>query len=81
MIRALLAKADPKGYELVWVSTRQAAIEATSQQAPDVILVGYRLGDCAGIQLIREIAAAGWRAPVMLLTGAESQEADFEAIA
>lgn len=79
-VRDMLAKADGPRHEITWVSTRQAATEALSENAYDVALVGYRLADCAGIALIRQAANVGWSVPFILFTGSESREADFEAI-
>jgi signal transduction histidine kinase len=45
---------------------------------PDVCLLDLRLGERTGIELLREARSAGCRVPIIVLTGAKSNELDVE---
>ena len=75
----LLEEVKETDYEIVWVSKYGEALEALRKDNYDVCLVDYRLGEGTGIELLREAAAMGCRAPMILLTGQGDKEIDLEA--
>jgi two-component sensor histidine kinase/CheY-like chemotaxis protein len=93
-LRVLLVEDDPDDYALTrdllgdsgrrfnldWVSTYDAGLEAIRRQEHDVYLLDYRLGGRDGLELLREASAAGARKPMILLTGQGGREIDLEAM-
>jgi two-component sensor histidine kinase len=67
-------------FDLEWVNTYEAALEAMEGHRHDVYLVDYRLGRRSGLEFLREALANGCRAPVILLTGQGDYEVDLEAM-
>ncbi len=66
--------------DLDWVETYSAALEAFSRQEHDAYLVDYHLGAKTGLDLLREPAVQGCKAPIILLTGQGSYEVDMAAM-
>ncbi|MHA1569016.1 MAG: two-component system response regulator [Alphaproteobacteria bacterium] len=79
-VMRLLREVASQRYEVEWVSTRQAANDAIRRREHDVGLVGYKLDDGDGIDIVRDAFSAAWKAPVILLTGSESAELDLTAL-
>src|SRR3712207_2955225 len=76
--RDLLEAVDGEDVELRWAADDGAAQAAmTEPGAFDVALVDYRLGARDGLDLGRELIAAG--VPVIMLTGSEDRTTDVEA--
>jgi len=67
-------------FELEWVATYEAAVEAIAHHRHDVYLLDYRLGERNGLELLREAVANGCSAPMILLTGQGDHEVDIEAM-
>jgi diguanylate cyclase (GGDEF)-like protein/PAS domain S-box-containing protein len=67
-------------YHLDWVSTYKAGLHALDENRHDVYLVDYRLGEYNGLDLLRQAAARGVTAPVILLTGQGSYDVDMAAM-
>lgn len=80
-VRSLLSEAGDPGYEVEWVNTRQAATDAILSGGYDVGLIGHRLEDCNGLDIVHDAISANWPAPIIMLTGAESLEHEAEALA
>lgn len=67
-------------FELEWVASYEAAIDAIALKAHDVYLLDYRLGERNGLELLREAVAKGSLAPIILLTGQGDHDVDIEAM-
>ena len=67
-------------FELDWVASYDAAIDAISHHQHDVYLLDYRLGERDGLELLREAVAKGCKAPIILLTAQGDHEVDLEAM-
>lgn len=80
LTREFLAETQKDGFQLDWVTTFEAGLEAMRRQLHDVYLVDYRLGKDSGLQLLREAVAGGCLAPVILLTGLGDNEVDSDAM-
>lgn len=78
--RDLLAEIEDSRFELEWVSTYTAALEAMLSNRHDICLLDYRLGEHNGLELMREVFARGCTAPVILLTGQSDHDIDVEAM-
>lgn len=62
-----------------WITTYGPALERLKRYEHDVCLLDYRLGQRNGIELLREIRAENYPAPIILMTGQGDREVDEEA--
>lgn len=76
----LLGEVAGTSYEVDWASSYDAGRDRIAEAAHDVCLLDYRLGERTGIDLLREVTAAGCRTPLILLTGQADRELDLEAM-
>ena len=76
--RQLLSDIDGQKFDLVWVSTYDAGLEAIGSDQHDVYLLDYRLGERDGLELMREALANGARGPMILMTGQADHDVDVE---
>jgi diguanylate cyclase (GGDEF)-like protein len=80
LTRDLLAEAEGARFELEWVDTYEAALEAMGQAEHDVYLVDYRLGQRDGLDLLHAAIAGGCEAPMIILTGRGDHAVDVAAM-
>lgn len=79
--RDLLSEIEDEQFDLEWVSTYDAALEAIQHRQHDVIFIDYRLGARTGLDLLREMVGNYcYVAPIILLTGQGDHEVDVEAM-
>ncbi len=67
-------------YELDWVRTAEAGLQAALANRHDVCLLDYRLGAEDGLRVLREALAGGCQMPIILLTGMGRPEVDEAAM-
>jgi signal transduction histidine kinase len=80
LTRELLDEIGQGRFELEWIATFDAAIEAIERKAHDVYLLDYRLGEHSGLELLRRSTSNGCKAPMILLTGQADRSIDLEAM-
>ena len=80
LTRDMLAEIEGMAYALEWAASYEAARDAVRRRAHDVYLLDYHLGAHNGLELVREIVAAGAAAPGILLTGQGAHRVDVEAM-
>ncbi len=80
MIRVMLSQAEHGDFRLDWVASFEEALDAFDQDRHQVYLVDYFLEDRTGLDLLREAAARGISAPLIMLTGRGSRDVDLEAM-
>src|SRR5689334_9696882 len=80
LARAGLSNAEDIVFNLDWIKTYDAALEAIRCNRHDVYLIDYRLGARDGLELLREAVALGCKAPLILLTVVGDHEVDVEAM-
>ncbi|MCI0710883.1 MAG: HAMP domain-containing histidine kinase [Chloroflexi bacterium] len=78
--RDLLSDIEGAQYHLDWASDYDTAIERVSQRDYDVCLVDFRLGKISGLTLIEEMIEAGYRTPIIIMTGQGNREIDLQAM-
>ena len=78
--RELLSDIEGQRFELDWVSSYHAGLEAIAADNHDVYLLDYRLGERDGLELLRESLANGARGPMVLMTGLADHEIDVDAM-
>ncbi|HZW04863.1 MAG TPA: diguanylate cyclase [Anaerolineaceae bacterium] len=84
LLRDLIERAPPvetrTSFELDWVDSYDAALEAIDRQEHDAYLIDYRLGPHSGLDLLRYAIATNSPGPVIILTGQGSYEVDMAAL-
>src|SRR5580658_3057535 len=80
LTRALLAEIQSRKFQLDWVSTYDAGLEAIGRGQHDVYLLDYRLGTHHGLELLRVALERGCLAPLILITGEGDEQIDIEAM-
>jgi signal transduction histidine kinase len=80
LIRVWLSDSEGTKFELDWVETYTAALEAMARNQHAVCLLDYRLGRHNGLELLREARTRGWKGPLILLTGQADRKVDLEAL-
>ncbi len=80
LTRALLRDVYGDRLELEWLSSYETGRAALLRWPFDVCLLDYRLGRRTGLDLLREVTAEGCPTPIILLTGTEDWDVDFEAM-
>lgn len=67
---------DTRAFRLDWVSDYQFALNALQRRQHDIILLDDKLGDRSATDFLREAAARGCRAPIIVLTTHDELEFD-----
>jgi PAS domain S-box-containing protein len=80
LTRDMLADIEDVRYDVEWVHTYDAALDALRQNRHDACLLDYRLGERTGLDLLRDARAAGCRMPIILLTGQGTPDIDVAAM-
>jgi len=78
--RKKLQAIDTKLYQLEWLDNWQDGLKAAITAKHHVIVCDYRLGSQNGLDLLREIRAAGVDTPLILLTGRGDRDVDLAAM-
>ncbi|NEQ53595.1 MAG: EAL domain-containing protein [Leptolyngbya sp. SIO3F4] len=79
--RDLLQEAEQASFELTWVDTFQAGLEALHADLHDVYLLDYRLGAETGLDLLQAAVESGLGKPIILLTGLGNYDIDRQCMA
>lgn len=79
-VKFLLSRSASYAYELDWVPTAAAALEAIRTRKYDVGLFDYKLGETTGLEILRTLLSQQCEMPIILLTGAENPEIDQAAL-
>src|SRR5262245_7707868 len=80
LIRDWLAEIETASFEVDWVQTYQAAVEAIESGQYEVYLIDYRLGEHTGLEVLQKVMEREGKAPVIMLTGAGNRRVDEEAM-
>jgi signal transduction histidine kinase len=80
LTRELFADCGLRRFDVEWAPTYEAGLAGIARHEHDAYLLDYRLGVHSGIDLVREAAALGCRAPLILLTGRGEPETGLLAI-
>ncbi len=80
LTRDLLESTRAWRFELDWIRTYDAGLQAAVANRHDVCLVDYRLGSQDGVELVRAALAGGCQLPMILLTGMGQPEVDVAAM-
>ncbi|MHC5543177.1 response regulator, partial [Singulisphaera rosea] len=80
LVRDYLAEIPGDGYSLDWIPDPETALTVIARDEHDVVLIDYRLGGRNGLDLVEEAIVAGYKAPLILLTGQGGLELDIQAM-
>ena len=78
--RDLLSRSRWGNFELEWLDGFEDALDALRHPRHDICLLDYNLRGRNGLDLIRDSGTAGFKLPVIVLTGISDQEIDLEAM-
>jgi PAS domain S-box-containing protein len=81
LTRRMLSAIQNQSYEVHWVKSCAAGIEAMRRRAHDVCLLDFRIDGGNGLEILKESRNIGCIAPVILLTGVGDHQLDVEAMA
>ena len=80
LTKTMLAEANGGKYQLEWAPSYDEAKKALLVNTYAAVLMDYKLGPQTGLDLVREVAANGYSAPIILLTGQNNYELDLAAM-
>ncbi len=80
LTRDLFREIKGSRFDLAWVRTPAEALKAIAGNDYDVCLLDHNLGECTGLELLREMLAKGCKAPIIMLTGQGDYGIDVEAM-
>ena len=80
MICDFLSDSVAGDFVVDWAETLEAGREKMQNNTYDICLIDYAIGPQNGLNLLREMAAQGYPAPMILLTGQGSHDIDLEAM-
>lgn len=80
LTRSMLTEASGAKYQLEWAPTYDRAKAFLLAKEYHAVLMDYQLGPHTGLELVREVAANGFKAPIILLTGQDNYELDLQAM-
>jgi len=75
----LLAEIKTTRFEVEWMKTFKEALFNIKDNAYDVILLDYHLGEYTGLELLKEVIGHKCSSPIILLTGQDGYEVDIAA--
>src|ERR1043166_2698935 len=81
LIKRLLSKVAGRQFQIDWIGSYEAGLEAIKRNRHQICLLDYRLGMRSGLDLLREAVASGTEMPIIILTGADNPVVDQEAAA
>ena len=79
ILRKLLSRINGTKYQLDWVKSYDAGLEAILKSEHDICILDWRLGARDGLELLRTSVAKGCKMPIILLTGVGHREIDLQA--
>ena len=78
--RRLLQKNEVRRYEFLEAESGEEGLEIAQSEAPDCLLLDYRLPDVDGLEFLARLAEDGRRLPVIVLTGQGNEAVAVEAM-
>ncbi|MCF8062427.1 MAG: response regulator [Deltaproteobacteria bacterium] len=80
LARDILADIPNQSFHIEWAPTVEEALEQARNGGYDLCLLDYRLGHRNGIEVLDELKALGFTAPILMLTGHGDRRVDLEAM-
>lgn len=80
MIRDLLRDLEGEKYDLEWKSNFSSGLARIREQAHDIYLTDYRLGEASGLELLEAATKTPLKAPIIILTGVGDRDVDLQAM-
>ena len=77
--RNMFDKIEGQSFQLEWERSYAAAVETIKAGRHDIYLTDYRLGEHNGLDLVRLVAASGYKGLAIMLTGKGGRPVDIEA--
>lgn len=80
LVSDMLAEAENTKFQLAWVQTYEAGLEAISKGEHDVYLLDYFMGSDNGLDLLKKAVEGGCKEPIIFLTAQGNYEVDLKAM-
>ncbi|HEX8237563.1 MAG TPA: response regulator [Abditibacteriaceae bacterium] len=80
LTRGLISRFEDWQASVEWANSYETGLRAIERKEYDICLIDYRLGECDGLDLLRQVRSNGHKVPVIFLTGREQREADIAAM-
>ena len=80
VVRDMLRDLTDGRFRVDWVAASDEALVEIDRAEHDVYLFDYRLGECNGLNLLKQALANGCRTPIIILTGQGDRRLDLEAM-
>lgn len=78
LLKARLDQIERCHFDIDWTQTFDDSISALRRDAHDLAIVDYLLIGGSGHDILREAAAIGWQAPIIMLTNHNDPDIDFQ---
>jgi two-component system KDP operon response regulator KdpE len=78
--RLLRTSLSAHGYRVLEAATARAAIDSVSHDAPEIVLLDLGLPDRDGLEVIRQLRAAGAALPILVLSSRGDERGKVEAL-
>ncbi len=78
--RLVRARLESEGYRVELCLTGKEGLAAFDEAMHDLVIVDYQLPDCNGLQVLEALVARGAEVPVIIATGAGSEEIAVKAM-
>ncbi|MBI1882647.1 MAG: sigma-54-dependent Fis family transcriptional regulator [Chlamydiae bacterium] len=69
-----------EGYEILSASSTKEAMDVTSRESPDTVLMDIRMGTSSGLETLRELKKIDEKLPVILMTAFGTTQTAIEAM-
>lgn len=79
LTREILSEIGEESFELRWAAGYEAGLEALKDDAIDVCLIDYRIGDHSGLEIVVAYSSQVRRIPMILLAGQADYQLDLAA--
>lgn len=80
LIKAILQDAPKPGFDLVWMKSLGAALQALEQVQVDAILLDLSLPDTQGMETLAKVHAHSRSVPIVVLTGLDDERLASKAV-
>ena len=78
--RLVRARLEAEGYRVELCATGAEGLAAFDEALHDIVIIDYQLPDCNGLQILSELVSRGVTTPMVIATGAGSEEVAVRAM-
>lgn len=71
--RGLTYALESEGFQTLWVTRGQDAVQTARADHPDLVLLDIRLPDISGFDVCKQLRAGGSKVPILMLTARDAE--------